>query len=446
LARIYPFAALRYDQQKVGRLENVVTQPYDKITAEMLERYRALSPYNLAHVIKNSNYAEAAGLLRKWLREGILRRDPVPAIYPYFQTYGVPGSGETRARRGFIAAGGLEDYAASVVFRHERTLAGPKRDRLQLLRATRAHFGQIFMLYSGSTGEIDALLEAATATEPIERVCDEYGAEHVVWRVDEPARTEAFSRAMSGSRLIIADGHHRYETALAFRDECRASSIHQAGPAQAGMERARPGRFGAGERPALHSEAVMMTFVNMDDPGLTILPAHRVLARLPGFDGAGFLGAVGRYFAVSPMGREEIQARLPSYQAGRAIGCALAGTAGPDYYLLVLRAETDLEALLPGFSAQERRLDVVVLHQLLLPRCLGIDEEAVREEKFLEYAREFAKGAEAVAQGAPACFFLNPVRVAQMCEIAFAGGVLPQKSTDFYPKLLSGLTGYEVAD
>jgi uncharacterized protein (DUF1015 family) len=309
------------------------------------------------------------------------------------------------------------------VFRHEQTLSGPKQDRLQLLRATRAHFGQIFMLYSDPEGEIERLLDAATAAAPIQCLQDEYGADHAVWRVDEPARIEAFQKAMADKKLIIADGHHRYETALAFRDECRNSPAHGAAAA---------------------CEKVMMTLVSMDSPGLTILPTHRVLARLPGFDRATFLEQAGRYFDAVPLPVEQGRRELAGYPAGQAIGVALADRGGAGFVLLKLRADVNLAELLPEFSPAQRELDVVVLHQVLLRRCLDIQEQDVRDEKFLEYVREFQKGWDAVVGGAHACFFLNPVRIEQMRDIAFAGGVMPQKSTDFYPKLLSGLTGYRV--
>lgn len=425
MAQIFAFTALRYDPEKVGSPENVITQPYDKISPEMLDRYRRLSPYNLAYIIKTTDYAGAAATLKAWLAEGVLRPDPAPAIYPYSQKYRVPGSGEDRTRKGFIAAGRLEDYSAGVVFRHEQTLAGPKQDRLELLRATRTHFGQIFMLYSDPAGEVDRMLDEAAGNGPVERLSDEYGVEHTVWKVDQPDAIERYRRAMADKKLIIADGHHRYETALAFRDECRRSPAH---------------------RPGGRCEAVMMTFINMDAPGITILPAHRLLARMPGFDRGRFLESAGRYFEVLPMSAEEGGRQLGAYAAGEAVGAALAGEAGPSFYLFRLRPEVNLGELMPEFSPEERRLDVAVLHQLLLRHCLGVDDEAVRQERFLEYLREFDKGLAAVAAGVPACFFLNPVRIEQVRNIAFGGGVLPQKSTDFYPKLLSGLAGYHVED
>ncbi len=425
MAQVFPFAALRYVTEKVGPLESVITQPYDKITPEMLARYQRLSPYNLAHVLKTADYAGAGARLKSWLAEGALRPDPAPAIYPYFQRYSVPGSDQVLTRKGFVAAGRLEEYRAGVVYRHEQTLSGPKQDRLDLLRSTRAHFGQLFMLYSDPAGEVERLLDTATAAEPLTRLSDEYGGEHIVWREERPAAIEAIQRAMADKKLLIADGHHRYETALAFREECRRSPEHRSG-----------GRC----------EAVMMTLVNMEAPGLTILPTHRLLARLPGLDRAALLESVGRYFESLPMSPEEGRRRLATYGAGQALGLALTGVGGPDFFLLRLRSETDLAILLAELSPAQRGLDVVVLHSLLLARCLGINERAVREQKFLEYVREFEVGLKAVADGAAACFFLNPVRIEQMREIAFSGGVLPQKSTDFYPKLLSGLTIYRVPD
>jgi len=463
LARIHPFRGLRYDTRKAGKLENVVTQPYDKITPGMLERYHSLSPFNLSWIIKTTDYAGAARRLSERMAQDVLRREDAPCIYPYSQTYCLPGSQETRTRRGFIAAGALEPYEAGVVFRHEQTQSGPKQDRLALLRATRVHFGQLFMLYSDPQGSLARLLDLATESDPLQSVRDEYGVEHQVWRVDMPEWIERFVEGMAGKKLIIADGHHRYETALAFREECRASGRAATGapacrdrvcPGTPGRDPGTPGREGAvpagwGEPGALECQppfdAVMMTFVNMDQPGLTILPTHRVLRQFPAFDRARFLESAARFFDVQPLPLERGRGALEARQAaGQAIGVALGGATDPEFVLLGLKAGVRLDHLLPGLSAAQRTLDVVVLHDLLLKECLNIGDDAVREEKFLEYAREFGQGLDAVRAGAPACFFLNPVRVEQVRDIALAGGVLPQKSTDFYPKMLSGLTGYEV--
>src|SRR5580692_6099808 len=229
MAQIIPFRALRYDPQQVS-VDQAVTQPYDKISPTMQDRYYAASPYNLVRIIlgrrepadnpANTVYTRAAADFRAWRTQGVLRQDSAPSIYVYSQRFTAPGESGARDRRGFIALGRVEDYSAGVVFRHEQTLAKPKADRLDLLRATRAHFGQIFMLYEDS-GQVESLL--ATDTDPDISVADEYGVMHGVWRVSDPGLIGSIRTAMSDKKLIIADGHHRYETALTYRNERRAA-------------------------------------------------------------------------------------------------------------------------------------------------------------------------------------------------------------------------------
>ena len=248
MARIYPFQPLRYTAQ-AGPLGNLVTQPYDKITPAMRRRYLSRSPYNLVRVILGERtpadddadnvYTRAARHLDDWIRAGMLVRDRESGVFPYFQEFTVPDSGERVVRKGFIALGALEEYSAGVVYRHEQTLSGPKQDRLELLRHTHAHFGQLFMLYPDPAGAVDALLEEAAAAPPLTEVEDEYGAIHRVWRITATARIQEL---MSDKKLLIADGHHRYETELSFRNE-------------------NPGLAGAGR--------VMMTLVNMHSPGVS---------------------------------------------------------------------------------------------------------------------------------------------------------------------------------
>ncbi len=267
MAAISPFCAWRYAPEQVP-VGQAVTQPYDKITPAMQERYYQASPYNLVRIIlgkrlgsdtaTESVYTRAAASFQNWRQTGILKQDPAPSLYRYSQTFAVPGSKSRAERRGFIGLGRIEEYSAGVVFRHEQTLAKPKADRLDLLRATRGHFGQIFMLYSGA-GKVDALLDSASSgANPDIEVTDEYDVLHRVWKISDPAVVTAAQDQMRDQKLIIADGHHRYETALAYRNE------------EARRQAAPPGA----SAPYDH---VMMTFVDMDLPGLVVLPTHRAV-------------------------------------------------------------------------------------------------------------------------------------------------------------------------
>ena len=228
LATIQPFEPYRYSP-KAGDPANLVTQPYDKISPEMQTRYLAASPYNLVRVLlgekrptdtdSDNVYTRAAAYLDNWIRDGILARDPAPGIYTYFQEFAVPDSGQRLTRKGFIALGKIEDYSANIVFRHEQTLTGPKKDRLDLLRHTRAHFGQIFMLYPDPQGEIDQLLDQSASAAPVLDVLDDDHARHCLWPITDPSRISQIQALMADKKLLIADGHHRYETALAYRNE-----------------------------------------------------------------------------------------------------------------------------------------------------------------------------------------------------------------------------------
>lgn len=403
MARIYPFQPYRYSPA-AGPLAHVVTQPYDKISPEMQARYLALSPFNLVRIIlgerfesdsaSNNVYTRAAGFLKNWIERGVMVRDPEPCLLAYFQDFCVPGTGERLSRRGFIGLGPIEDYSEGVVHRHEQTLSGPRKDRLELLRHTHAHFGQIFMLYGDPEGRIDQRLSESTQAKPTAAVTDEYGAEHRLWKITDRDTIDAICSLMADKKLLIADGHHRYETALAFRNE-------------------NPGLAGASR--------VMMTFVNMHSRGLKILATHRLVSGLEEFDAAGFLRRAGNAFAV-----EEI-AQLHEIPEG-AIGAAI----GDKLHLLRLKNAT-------------HRLDVPILHEMILRDILGISEEAVRAEKNLRYVRGLDKAIEAARQGeAQIAFLLRPTAIEDVARISFSGGVMPQKSTDFYPKLLSGLTIYKI--
>jgi len=434
MAKISPFRALRYDPARVNPAQTV-TQPYDKITPAMQDAYYAASPYNLVRIIlgkrepdeqNNNVYTRAAGYFRDWRRDGIFLQDPQPSIYTYSQTFTVPGETRQFERRSFIALGDVEDYSANIVHRHEQTLSKPKADRLNLLRATRAHFGQIFMLYSDS-GELDSLL--ASPAPPDIQVKDEYGVVHRVWKLSDPALTDLVRSKMRDKKLIIADGHHRYETALAYRNEQRAT----AGGKSPGVAR---------ELDAPAYDRVMMTFVNMNSDGLVILPTHRVVHSLPSFALKDFLDKTRQYFSVEVLNAQVDPQRAASLlrDAGRSGTALLAAASGQDLLITNPRADA---SLFGGLSPRQQALDVVQLHKILLERVLGLSEESIRNQENISYVRDAAEAISRVrTEGANLAFLMNPVRMEQVRDIAFAGEVLPQKSTDFYPKMLSGLTIY----
>jgi len=437
MAEILPFRALHYNPSRVQELCSVVTQPYDKISPEMQSHYYRSSPFNLVRVIRgqargddnprDNVYIRAGRYFRQWIEDGILVSESKPAIYPYDQEYEVLGwPGSKKVRRGFIAVCRLEDYSARIIHPHEETLSAPKTDRLELLKVTRAHFGQIFVLYSDPAGLVESLLAEQAREKPWERVADEYETLHSVWRITEPRTIQQVVAAMADKKLVIADGHHRYETALAYRDYCRNRGISDN-----------------------RAEYVMMTFVRMEAGGLTILPTHRLVHSLPGFAWAEFLSQARSIFDAEEFpaqgeDRDWANRFLESLvRAGRE-GPVFGAYAGPGKLaLLRLRSDFNPDCALNDLPLTLRRVDITLLHRLILQQILGIDRQAVREEKNLAYHREFPAAAGAVDKGeAQLCLLLNPTPVQAVRENALAGLTLPQKSTDFYPKLLSGLAIY----
>ena len=308
----------------------------------------------------------------------------------------MPDTGERLVRKGFIALGQVEEYSAGIVFRHEQTLSGPKKDRMELLKHTHTHFEPIFMLYPDPPGAVDALLDEAALAPPIAQVTDEYGAIHRMWKVGAGAEIR---QLMADKKLLIADGHHRYETAMAF-------------------QRDYPHLPGASR--------MIMAFVNMHSAGLKILATHRLVS---GIEPAGFLAAAGRDFEVREI--VSLDALKAAWVAGgdrSIIGAAI----GDKLYQLEDRTARGA-------------LDVRTLHEGLLGKALGIGEEAVRDEKHLRYIRGIDAAVEEVRKGAAQiAFLLKPTSVQQVADASFSGGVMPQKSTDFYPKLLSGMVMYKL--
>jgi uncharacterized protein (DUF1015 family) len=451
MAQVFPFRAYRFDPQ-AAPFDRVLTQPYDKISPQRQTEYYAMHPQNLIAVEKgltfpddspqNNVYIRAAAKVEEWIRDHIVVQDPAPAFYAYTQEFTVPGTSEKHTRRGFVGAGRLEEYSAGVIFRHEYTLSGPKADRLELLRHTRTHTGQLFMLYSDPQKRVDAVLgEAESSAPPATELTDEYGVIHRLWPVAESDRVHAIQAAMADQKLVIADGHHRYETALNYRNERRLSA-------------------GSADPDARHEPApydlAMMTFVNTRSEGLIVLATHRVVANVHDFSWSAVRRYLEPWFASEVFSfandseklqaRERFLARLAETAKQRSIGAYPTAPAGQRaFYLFGLRPGADLSQLLPSVSALERDVDVVLLHDGILEPALGITLQAATREMNLTYEREAAAAIAAVDSGrAQVSFFLNPVDVERVVQIATSNEVMPQKSTDFYPKLLSGITMYRI--
>jgi uncharacterized protein (DUF1015 family) len=438
MARIYPFRAWRYNSSAV-RLDDVVTQPYDKISPSMQQAYYLRSPYNLVRIIlglpelfdaeRGENvYSRAARDFRAWREQGVLVQEKAPCIFAYAQRFKVPGTEIVKERRGFIALGKLHDYAEQVVFRHEQTLSKPKSDRLNLLKATHAHFGQIFMLYSDPAGSVEKILYDGNGPAEAE-ITDEYGVLHRLWRVNDPAAIRLLTSAMDDKKLIIADGHHRYETALNYSKEHAPGTVAKNEFSATGLP-----------QPPNPEAAVMMTFVNMDSEGLVILPTHRVVHSLENFDPAAFIGSAKEFFTIEALHAADAPSYIETLKSQQGAAFIAVTAAGP----CLLRAKPEpVAAALAHLPERQRQLDLSVLHSIVLDRLLGLNAEKVREQTNIRYLRDAGEAVEQVLRGeANVAFLTNPVTMEQLKEVAFAGDVMPQKSTDFFPKLLSGLAIY----
>jgi uncharacterized protein (DUF1015 family) len=333
----------------------------------------------------------------------VLVRAPRPAIYQYTQTFDVEG--RLMHRTGFVARIRLEEFDRRRISPHERTFPAAKEDRLKLLTALQLNTSSIFGLYSSEHPLLDLLRTKVAEREPLVDLVDDLGICNELRAIDAPDEIAIVQHELESPRVLIADGHHRYETALAFRNE---------NPRLADARR------------------VMMTFVNLHAPGLRILATHRLMDNLPDFDAARFLERAAASFRVAPLDSpDSLRAAWSEPHEGRArIGVALGGSER----LHLLEAPRG-----------PREPDVAVLHQRLLGGLLGIGEEAVREERYLRYVRGLDKAIEIVRGGsAQMAFLLKPAPIEEVADISFSGGVMPQKSTDFYPKLLSGLTMYRI--
>ena len=431
MANIAPFEGIRYNTHKVGDLSKVVSQPYDRVRYGLQERYYDQHPYNIVRIIKGREhpndapadnvYTRAADYFHTWLDAGYLLRDPNPAFYVYHQTFTLP-DGTELTRRAFIAALELVEFEEGIVLPHERTLSGPKVDRLNLLRATNTNFGQIFMLYPDAENRINAIFDAAIAGRQPDadlREMFEQDVRQQLWVVADPKVTAQVVAEMAPKQgLIIADGHHRYETALNFRAEMRQQYPNT--PANAGFN------------------FRMVTLVSLDDPGLTILPTHRLMHSYSAKTSAQLLSDAAEYFEVLPVAdREALDAAMAEGSAtDRRIGFYDGG-----YHLLRFTDPEIMARIEPDRAEEWRMLDVTILHELLIERVMGISKEDVESKDKIDYYRDLEDAISEVDGGKAQCvFIMNPTRMSEVRACSEQGAKMPQKSTDFYPKVITGLT------
>jgi uncharacterized protein (DUF1015 family) len=471
MARLYPFRALRYDPARVN-LEAVVTQPYDKITPAMQQRYYEASPYNLVRVILGKHepgdtepqeflppgekahnvYTRAAEYLHAWRKDHILAEESEPAIYGYSQTYTVPGTSETRERRGFIALGHLYDYAEKVVYRHEQTFPKHKSDRLALFKATRAYCEQIYMLYSDPAFTAEKLIFGANEpagaknqdTNPADlAITDEYNVVHRVWKLTDPSLINLLLTAMADKKLIIADGHHRYETSVAYAKERSAQLKLPLNQPRDEDEKLSPGHL---PTPAFPEAAMMMTFVNMDAPGITILPTHRVVQGVENFSSPDFITKASAFFTITEIAGPSPARTYPASdlidRLTKTPGDSFIAITGDGDYLLTPKPEA-IAPLLANLPPRQRQLGVAKLHNVVLDHLLGLTEDKIRATGNIQYLRDADEAVSLVESGkANIAFLIKPITLDQLKDVSLSGEVMPQKSTDFYPKLLSGLAIY----
>jgi uncharacterized protein (DUF1015 family) len=424
MAEIAPFKGVLYDTSKV-EASKVLAPPYDVIDADGRAALAKRDPHNCIQAILpegegDAKYGNAATLINKWMEEGVLVRDQRAAIYRYHQTYRIPELGDRDiTRRGFIAAVKLHEFSERIILPHERTLKGPKIDRLKLMTATGMHTSQIFTLYSDPSGNTDNLFREAEAGRPVVDGTTDDGTRHRVWRVTDREMIGDLAHLIAPLKLYIADGHHRYETMLAYRRQ---------------LEEAEGGNLGWKSA----AQYGTMFLANMDDTGMVVLPTHRMVFGLDGFKIEDMLEKARPYFSITKIENavdnpDRVHAELRSSSSSIVFVALVPGQ--PDGYRLELDPHTRLDG--PKVLAD---LDVSVLHSVVLEKILGISKEAQEAKTNLEYLKEYSQVVEQVKAGAgQVCFVMNATRLGQVRKVSDAGEVMPQKSTYFYPKIASGL-------
>ncbi len=412
MANIVPFRGIRYNSDKIC-ITDVVTKPYDKISVTEQEEYYKQDPHNIVRLIlgkqsdadtdNDNRYTRAADFLENWLNEDVILKEEKPVLYLYDQAF--EAGGESTTRRALVGLGEVVPYSDKIVFPHEKTLSGPKKDRLALSEATKTQFGHIFMLYKDEQNTINGLLDEVSKKEPLYYVEDKNGVVHKLWIVDNTGLIESVCSAMSDKQLLIADGHHRYETALNMRTQ-------------------------KGDKYKYH----LMSFVNIYDPGLLIRPTHRIVKNVNPEAIDSLMDKIKELFDVDKVSSD-------SFNPADLNGVKFGFYDGSNLYSISLRDKNILkEKMTSGKPDSWYDMPIAVLHELILDGMLGIDKEKLALQTNVNYAETVSVGINMVDKDVhQVAFFVNATSIEKVCDVAFSGNTMPQKSTDFYPKIHTGL-------
>lgn len=421
MPEIRPFKGIRYNLKKINNLADVITQPYDQITDEMEKEYKKRSPYSFVNLVlthyadghnREQEYNNAKHCVEDWFKNSIFAYDKEDSIYPYFQEFSIEG--KNYIRKGFICRLRLEELGKGNILPHEKTLSKPKEDRLNLTRITKKDFEPVFLLYTDPENTVIQIIEKHCNDTPIIDVKDDRNITHRLWKISDKNSIENISSRLKDSIFVIADGHHRYETFFNYRNEL------------GDIDHNHPANF------------KMVTLVNIQDSGLVILPTHRLVMNLKEFKTETFLQKVQEFFEVKKVTKEAIKKEL-EIEEMHAFGFY----SSEGSYLLKLKDSKMMSKILPDRSKEYQNLDVAVLHALLIEKMLGVKLEKI--EDHIRYQRGIDDTIKRVDSGEFQCAFLmNPTKPEQVHDVAKNRERMPQKSTDFFPKLISGLVFYDI--
>lgn len=427
MAEIKGYKGLRFNCEKAGKIEELVCPPYDIISDQQREEYIKTNPHNIIRLELpkgDDKYNKAAEILKDWLEKGILVKEDKPAIYIYEEEF--TAYGERKAIKGIICRVKLEEFSKGIILPHEFTLSKAKEDRLSLMKATNCNFSQIYSLYmdggKNTLGKIDSL----SKSEPDTQLQDNDNVTHRMWIIKDEKAIADICSDFTDRKLYIADGHHRYETALNYRNYLREQGLAKEGDA---------------------CDYQMMMLVDMEHPGLVVFPTHRLVRNLDSFNAERVIDGCKEYFDVTEHSDiNTIESTLMElYNQGKKAYAFYCG--GSSYKLLVLKDTNIIKKLLPNASTATQQLDVTILHTLILEKIFGIDAENMAKQINLTYTKIFDEAISSVQQGNSQCaFILNPTRVSEIREVASNGEKMPQKSTYFYPKMITGLVMNQLED